>query len=371
MYTQNIVRGLHRNKRPGLFIKLDIAKAFDSVRWDYLLEVLHAMGFGPRWCGWVSILLSTTSSAVLLNGVRGKWYKHFTGLRQGDPLSPMLFILAMEPLHRLFQAAAAEGLLSPVHLRAASLRMSLYADDAAIFFNPVKEEVQVLADILQMFGQVSRLVTNQSKCVVYPIRCEGFDLEDIMAAFHCPIQSFPCKYLGLPLHVRQLRRVDYQPLIDKLANRLPTWKGRFLNKSGRLNTTGEAKFPECPLLPRVQKIRHSGKKIFPECCTRGREASPSAVESMALGEGWHSGKALFPKCNTQGREALGKENFVFDGGGKRSRMGKIFPETSLFPECLCLALGEASLFPECPAPTLGEGPLPRVLSQGTRGTNFF
>jgi hypothetical protein len=112
LYTQNVVRALHRNKKAGLFLKLDIAKAFDSVRWDYLLEVLETMGFGPRWRGWVSILLSTASSAVLLNGVRGKWFRHFTGLRQGDPLSPMLFILAMEPLQRLFHIAASDGLLS-------------------------------------------------------------------------------------------------------------------------------------------------------------------------------------------------------------------------------------------------------------------
>lgn len=55
-----------------------------------------------------------------------------------------------------------------------------------------------------------------------------------MEPFLCPIQTFPCKYPGLPLHVRQLRRVEFQPLIDKLANRWPTWKGRFLNRSGLL-----------------------------------------------------------------------------------------------------------------------------------------
>jgi hypothetical protein len=204
LYTQNIVRALHRNKKTGLFLKLDIAKVFDSVRWDYLLEVLEIMGFSPRWRGWVSILLSTSSSAVLLNGVRGKWYRHFTGLRQGDPPSPMLFILAMEPLQRMFQVAASDGLLSPVHLRAATLRMSLYADDAAIFLNPVKEEVQVVADILDLFGSASGLVTNRNKSAVFPIHCEGLDLIDVMAGFQCHVQSFPCKYLGMPLHITQL-----------------------------------------------------------------------------------------------------------------------------------------------------------------------
>ena len=55
-----------------------------------------------------------------------------------------------------------------------------------------------------------------------------------MSGFQCPVKKFPCNYLGLPLHIRQLRRVDIQPVIDKVANRLPTWKGSFINKAGRL-----------------------------------------------------------------------------------------------------------------------------------------
>jgi hypothetical protein len=71
LFTQNLIKELNRAKSPTLFLKLDIAKAFDSVRWDYLLEVLHHLGFGNRWKAWVSILLRLASSAVMINGVRG------------------------------------------------------------------------------------------------------------------------------------------------------------------------------------------------------------------------------------------------------------------------------------------------------------
>jgi len=141
LYAQNIVRELHRSKKSGLFLKLDIAKAFDSVRWDFLMEVLDQFGFRARWRAWISTLLGSSSTSVLLNGVKGKWFRHFRGLRQGDPLSPLLFIIAMEPLQRLFEMAARGGVLTDLGGRSVKLRASLYADDAAIFLNPVRDEV--------------------------------------------------------------------------------------------------------------------------------------------------------------------------------------------------------------------------------------
>ena len=64
LYVQSIVRTFQKQKKPAIFLKLDIHKAFDKVRWSYLLEVLQALGFGPRWREWVSILFRTTSSRV-------------------------------------------------------------------------------------------------------------------------------------------------------------------------------------------------------------------------------------------------------------------------------------------------------------------
>ena len=182
----------------------------------------------------MTILLATSTSSILLNGTRGKWFKHRTGLRQGDPLSPMMFILAMEPLQFMLNKATEQGLLTPICNRKAKLRISLFADDAAIFINPVSDEVQVVRNILDAFASVSGLITNTEKSAAYPVKCEGLDLQHVLEPFQCPIKNFPCTYLGLPLHVRQVRRVDIQPLIDKVGKRLQTWKGKLLNRAGRL-----------------------------------------------------------------------------------------------------------------------------------------
>jgi hypothetical protein len=217
-----------------LFLKLDIAKAFDSLNWGYLLQVLKHMGFGQRWRDIIALLLASSSSRVLLNGYPGIPFFHRRGLRQGDPLSPMLFILAMEPLQRLLEKATANNVLSPLTLRAARLRASFYADDAALFLNPCKADITAVHHILQLFGDVSGLRTSFQKCVAYPIACSGLDVDEILQDFGGTKGELPCFYLGLPLGLRKPRRIEVQPLFDRAVGRLKGWKGKMMTRKGRL-----------------------------------------------------------------------------------------------------------------------------------------
>jgi hypothetical protein len=125
-------------------MKLDILKAFDSVSWEYLIELLHHRGFPARWHNWLCLMLSSSFSSARLNGVRGPWIKHRCGLQKGDPLLPYLFILAIDTLQHILQKAIEEGLLSPLRDRMARLRLSLYTDDAVVFINPVKANVDMV-----------------------------------------------------------------------------------------------------------------------------------------------------------------------------------------------------------------------------------
>jgi hypothetical protein len=108
--VQLTCRWLHARHRPTVLLKIDLAKAFDSVAWPFLLEVLEHAGFPLRWRNWVAAMLRTASTKVMVNGRPSRRILHARGLRQGDPLSPTLFVLVMEVLNALIHALCRNGL---------------------------------------------------------------------------------------------------------------------------------------------------------------------------------------------------------------------------------------------------------------------
>jgi len=145
----------------------------------------------------------------------------------------MLFILVMDVLCHLVHKASEEELLQPLARRVLQHRISLYADDVVIFLLPSASDINITLDILQLFGEASGLKTNIQKSSVHPIQC----LEEDKAILHnhlpFQISHFPCKYLGVPLFPLKLTLAQVQPLLDKVADRLPGWKADLLTNASR------------------------------------------------------------------------------------------------------------------------------------------
>jgi hypothetical protein len=112
--VQLACRWLFARRCPMMLLKVDLAKAFDTVAWPFLLEVLEHVGFPLRWRDWVSAMLATASTKVMTNGRPGQRICHACGLRQGDPLSPILFIIVMEVLNALIAKADRCRQLTPL-----------------------------------------------------------------------------------------------------------------------------------------------------------------------------------------------------------------------------------------------------------------
>lgn len=195
------------------------------------------MGFSRRWINWISIILSTASTKVLINGWPGRRICHARGLRQGDPLSPMLFVIAMEALNAMFTVADSLHLFTQLRPSSIQFRASLYADDVVVFVVPVEQDLKLCRTMLDLFAGASGLATNIKKCHFTPIRCAEHHIALVQRWFPCNLTHFPFNYLGIPLLVYQLRKPDLQPLVDRVANRLPLWKSRLLAKAGRSTLT--------------------------------------------------------------------------------------------------------------------------------------
>ena len=231
MLVQQTIKVLHQRKILSLFLKLDISKAFDSVDWAFLLEILTHLGFGPTWVSIISNLLRSASTQIILNGIPGESIFHQRGLRQGDPLSPMLFILVMDVLNSLFIKAESEGLLLP--LLSTGQRLSLYADDVALFIRSNEQDLQLTKNILAVFGEASGLQTNLQKSCVIPIQCDEEFHGVVNNTLHCATANFPTTYLGLPISNKKLRKCDLMVWIEKIANKLPGWKASLMTLAGR------------------------------------------------------------------------------------------------------------------------------------------
>jgi hypothetical protein len=217
-----------QKKTPALLLKLDLQKAFDSVSWEFVLEVLEAKGFGLRWRDWIACLFLTSNTRICVNGDLTDKIFHRRGLRQGDPLSPLLFAIATDVLAALFALADLRGALKQNRLLKPSCRISLYADDVVIFVEPYEEELQSVKILMQSFGESSGLFTNYGKSAILPIYCNNIDTSTLSETLQCSVQTFPCTYLGLPLSDKRLCKNDLLPALDKLKGKVKGWnKGNF------------------------------------------------------------------------------------------------------------------------------------------------
>ena len=128
LLVRQVARKLHARRAPTVFLKLDISRAFDSLSWPFLFEVMEAKGFGSRWMRWVAILLQTASTKIIVNGIPGESFAHACGLRQGDPISPMLFVIAMNVLTTMIKKATEVGVLNTTPGISPMQRLSIYAN---------------------------------------------------------------------------------------------------------------------------------------------------------------------------------------------------------------------------------------------------
>ena len=144
-----------------MLLKLDFAKAFDTIEHDIILKILQYKGFDDRWIGWVKMLLSSGSSSVLLNGIPGNHFACRRGVRQGDPLSPLLFVLAADLLQYVVNRVCSDGQLTlPIPNNNPDFPIVQYADDTLLVLPACANQLLALNDMLGIFAASTGLHVN-------------------------------------------------------------------------------------------------------------------------------------------------------------------------------------------------------------------
>ncbi|KAF3790627.1 retrotransposable element ORF2 protein [Nymphaea thermarum] len=229
--AHEVVNSLFVHYAPSVCCQLDLSKAYDRVNWNFLRNSLLSLGFHDTWIAHIMTCVSTTSIAISVNGVVGQYFHSSRGLRQGDPMSPLLFIGIMECLHRhILHSVNTNKLFGPTIPRVGKAPVELFFVDHIIFFLPLKVKfLQEIKGIMGDFEMKAGMKVNDAKLRMVNFNAHE-DLSNLsVASTGWPLASLPLNYLELPHFVETFSPDLCQPLIMKAQRKLAAWKASLLS----------------------------------------------------------------------------------------------------------------------------------------------
>jgi hypothetical protein len=236
LLTQELMHNSHhQNGPPRCALKVDLTKAFDTVRWDFIIAGLKAIGLPSQLIHWIEICISTAHYTVNLNGALHGFFTATRGIRQGDPLSPYLFVLAMEGLGGILSQQTQQTKFK-YHWRCAPNRIThlCFADDLMLYCHADTYSVGIFKACLDTFSELSGLTINHGKSSLYLSGIDEATKTSIYNQMGIQMGTLPVRYLGVPLISTRLTHADCLPLIDRIISRIKLWTSSSLTYAGRL-----------------------------------------------------------------------------------------------------------------------------------------
>ncbi|KAL9964740.1 hypothetical protein ACROYT_G028420 [Oculina patagonica] len=215
---------------PGLMTTFDFKKAFDSLNWQYLFNTLETFNFGDSFIRWVKVLYSDISSCVMNNGFASDLFEIKRGVRQGDPLSPYLFIIALEVLNiAIRQNKEIEG----IKVGNEEVKLTVFADDLTTFVKNTRSFFS-LKEVINKFGFVSGLKLNEEKTEAYWLGSLHNYPEDLDLG--TDKVNKPIKILGIYFTYdwQKFQELNFEKIINSIKKSLTTWQWRNLTLLGRI-----------------------------------------------------------------------------------------------------------------------------------------
>ncbi|KAJ3699695.1 hypothetical protein LUZ61_003400 [Rhynchospora tenuis] len=222
-------------RKHSFCLKVDLSKAFDRLRWPYILAVMQTYGLPATFTTWVQACVQSASYSILINGSVDGYIQPTNGLRQGCALSPYLFILALDILSRILNAKVQAKHIKGLKIARGGpvLTSLLYADDLLVFGEASTTEMTAIAQVLSVFCDLSGQQIGVEKSRIWfskntPMEARQFAMNIFAATLASPSEI----YLGSPVAAN--RQSDFSPLISKIDSKLQTWKSGLLSQAGKL-----------------------------------------------------------------------------------------------------------------------------------------
>jgi hypothetical protein len=225
---------LDKGKDKGMIFKIDFEKAYDRVRWDFLEETMKGKNFSDQWINWVMQTVRGGQVCINVNGTRGPYFRTMRGLRQGDPLSPLLFNLVADALSAMMDKAVERDLIVGVLDKLVDKGVShiQYADDTVLMIDGSNKSIINLKILLYCFEWLSRQKINYHKSEVIFFEFTQDEKERKANMMNYKLGELPVKYLGIPVSDRMLGIGAFQGLSCRMMKRLDPWKGKFMTSGG-------------------------------------------------------------------------------------------------------------------------------------------
>nr|XP_023894138.1 uncharacterized protein LOC112006071 [Quercus suber] len=234
--TLHYMKNHNSGKSGFMALKLDMSKAYDRVKWSFLKNVMLQMGFDVCWVTLVMECITTVTYSILINGEPMGDIKPSRGIRQGDPLSPYLFLVCSEGLHRMIQRAACNGDIKGVSIcrNGPKLTHLFFADDSLLFCRATIQECRKVMEILATYERVSGQRLNREKTALFFSKSTALEHQSqIMDELGVSKLKQYEEYLGLPAMVGRHKKASFGKIKQRVWKRLQGWEGKLLSQAGR------------------------------------------------------------------------------------------------------------------------------------------
>jgi hypothetical protein len=219
-----------------VILKVDFEKAYDSVEWGFLDYMLIRFGFSQKWRNWMKACVGAGCLSVLVNGCPTEEIHIMRGLKQGDPLAPLLFLVVAEGLGGLMRSSVGCSRFQPFLVGNNDMAVSLlqYADDTLCIGEATVENLWTLKAVLRGYEMSSGLKVNFYKSCVMGVNVSEEFLAMASNFLNCRVGTIPFKYLGLPVGANPRKMSTWEPMITVVRNRLGSWGNKYVSLGGRI-----------------------------------------------------------------------------------------------------------------------------------------